>query len=285
VDRLPVESAEGLQQQLGLAHRVFDVLEHWPGNEPAYLFIDALDATRGGRSEGIFRWLISEVLSMPRKRWRIVASIRSFDLRMGKQLADLFAGKPPDAAYADKAFGAVRHIHVPTWENDELAQLLARAEPIARAVHAGGERLSELARTPFNTRLLADLLSGGLQPDAFSKVGTQLQLLDLYWVHRVNKHGIPAEVCLQQAVTKMVENRALQTERLLAAANNPEALENLLRESVLVSVSGDRYVAFRHHILFDFAASRVYLNLLDVNRLADWTALSPCCSFGSEAHI
>jgi hypothetical protein len=49
VDRLPVESAEGLQQQLDLTHRVMDVLEHWPGNEPAYLFIDALDVTRGGR--------------------------------------------------------------------------------------------------------------------------------------------------------------------------------------------------------------------------------------------
>jgi hypothetical protein len=68
VDRLPVESAEGLQQLIGLAHPILKVLENWPGNEPAFLFIDALDATRGGRSEGIFHWLISEVLSMPRKR-------------------------------------------------------------------------------------------------------------------------------------------------------------------------------------------------------------------------
>jgi hypothetical protein len=268
VDRLPIESAEGLQQQLGLAHRVLAVLENWPGNEPAFLFIDALDATRGGRSEGIFRWLISEVLSMPRNRWRVVASIRSFDLRMGRQLADLFAGKPPDDHYADKAFGAVRHIHVPTWENDELEELLERAEPIASAVRAGGERLFDLARTPFNTRLLADLLSGGLQPDAFSKVSTQSLLLDLYWAHRVKKHGLPAEVCLGQIVAKMVENRALQVERISAATSHPEALENLLRERVLMPVSGDRYIAFRHHILFDFAASRVYLDLLDAQKLA-----------------
>ena len=268
VDRLPVESADGLQQQLRLAHPIIDVLDNWPANEPAFLFIDALDATRGGRSEGIFRWLISEVMNMPRKRWRVIASIRSFDLRMGQQFAELFAGKPPDSKYADKVFGAVRHVHIPIWESTELEQLLAFAEPIANAIHAGGDQLYELARTPFNTRLLADLLSGDLLPDSFSKVITQSQLLDLYWSHRVKKHGLPAEVCLRQVVMQMVEDRSLQTDRLLVAGNNAIALENLLHESVLMPVWGERYISFRHHILFDFAASRVYLNLRNPHNLA-----------------
>ena len=267
VDRLPVESAEGLQQQLGLTHGIRDVLENWPGNKPAFLFIDALDATRGGHSEGVFRWLISEVLSMPQKRWRVIASIRSFDLRMGQRLAQLFAGSPPDLQYSDKAFGAVTHIHIPVWEDDELAQLLARAPAIRRAVQAGGARMSDLARTPFNTRLLADLLSTGLQPEAFREIGTQSQLLDLYWARRVINHGPAAEVCLRDVVGDMIEARTLQVERLAIA--RADALQNLLRESVLVDVSGGRYVAFRHHILFDFAASRTYLDLYNVNKLED----------------
>lgn len=172
VDRLPVASAEGLQQQLGLTHRLVDVLENWPGNEPAYLFIDALDATRGGPGERVFRWLISEVLGMPQKRWRVIASIRSFDLRMGQQLAQLFAGNPPDPQYSDKAFSSIAHIHIPIWEHDELEQLLSRAPPIREAIQAGGVRMSDLARTPFNTRLLADLLSTGLQPEAFREIET-----------------------------------------------------------------------------------------------------------------
>ena len=263
VDRLPVESAEGLQQQLGLDHPVIDVLDNWPGNEQAFLFIDALDATRGGRSERIFRWLISEVLNMPRKRWCVVASIRSFDLRMGQQFAELFAGKPPESKYADMAFSSVKHVHIPIWESSELEQLLSYAEPIANAIHSGGDRLYDLARIPFNTRLLADLLSGDLPPDAFSKVITQSQLLDLYWSYRVKKHGLAAEVCLRQVVMQMVENRSLQTDRLSIAANNAKALENLLCENVLMPVWGERYISFRHHILFDFAASKVYLNLLE----------------------
>jgi hypothetical protein len=181
----------------------------------------------------------------------------------------LFAGTPPDFQYFDKAFGAVAHIHMPRWENDELEQLLSRAPPIRRAVQAGGVRMSDLARTPFNTRLLADLLSTGLQPEAFREIGTQSQLLDLYWAHRVRKHGLAAEVCLRDVVGNMVEARALRAERLAIAAANANALQNLLHESVLVSVSGEQYVAFRHHILFDFAASRTYLDLRDVNKLAD----------------
>ncbi|WP_455154040.1 hypothetical protein [Cupriavidus campinensis] len=268
VDRLPVDSAEGLQQQLGLQHRILDVLENWPGSEAAFLFIDALDATRGGRSEGVFRWLIAEVMRMPSKRWRIIASIRSFDLRMGQQLAELFAGSPPDSTYADSAFRAVRHIHIPPWEGEELEELIERAAPIADAVRVGGDRLFDLARTPFNTRLLADLLSGGVSADAFRTISTQSQLLNLYWAHRVRKNGVAAEVCLRRIIKQMVQGRSLQVDRLEVASQNPEALESLLRESVLMPVSGERYIAFRHHILFDYAASRVYLDLLHLENLA-----------------
>src|SRR5450759_240755 len=35
---------------------------------------------------------------------------------------------------------------------------------------------------------------------------------------------------------------------------------NLRRSNVLITVSGNRYVSFRHHILFDYAASRVFID-------------------------
>jgi hypothetical protein len=53
VDRLPVETADGLRGEIGLTHRLADILENWPSTKPAYLFIDALDATRGGRGEAV----------------------------------------------------------------------------------------------------------------------------------------------------------------------------------------------------------------------------------------
>ncbi|WP_315767589.1 MULTISPECIES: hypothetical protein [unclassified Bradyrhizobium] len=269
VDRLPVESIEGLNHQLGLSKRILDVLANWPGNEPAFLFIDALDATRGGKSEAIIRWLISEVVKMPGQRWRVVASIRSFDLRMGKQFVALFAGRPPDATFLDKAFQSVRHVHIPLWDDVELQQLLSLAPAIDQAAKAGGTRLLDLARTPFNTRLLADLVTDGLRPDAFSEVGTQSQLLELYWSHRVDRYGLAASACLSDVVHGMVETRSLQVDRIPIAKQHAGVLEKLLSESVLIPVVGERYIAFRHHILFDYAASKVYLDLLNPQALAD----------------
>ena len=94
VDRLPVDSLDGLRHELGVDRRLRDVLENWPGADAAFLFIDALDATRGGRGEAVFRTLISDVLDLAGSRWRVVASIRTFDLRLGEQFRELFQGAP-----------------------------------------------------------------------------------------------------------------------------------------------------------------------------------------------
>ncbi|MGP9812927.1 ATP-binding protein [Rhodopseudomonas sp. NSM] len=260
VDRLPVSTLDGLRSELGLQNSVASVLANWPGGtEPAFLFIDALDAARGGRSEAVFRALISEVLSLPGKRWRVIASIRSFDLRMGEQFKRLFRGTPPFPEYADPLFSSVRHLKIPLWTDAELAQVLETSPPIATAIAEGGPRLRELALVPFNTRLLADLITNGVAAERFGEVGSQVQLLSLYWSNRVLKHGLNAELCLKSVVSEMVAIRGLRADRLKVAGATVPGLEALLGESVLIPVAGDKYVAFRHHILFDYAASRVFL--------------------------
>ena len=102
--------------------------------------------------EAVFRALIAEVLDMPDSRWRIVASIRSFDLRLGEQFKSLFAGRPPSTKYVDPAFPNVRHIHVPRWSDAELAQVLEKAPIIATAIKGAGDRLRDLAHVPFTVR-------------------------------------------------------------------------------------------------------------------------------------
>jgi hypothetical protein len=269
VDRLLVESLDGLRVALGLEYGLYAVLENWPGAEPAFLFIDALDATRGGISEAVFRGMIADVLDMPGGRWRVVASIRTFDLRLGEQFKTLFAGAPPSNQYIDPAFPKVRHIHVPRWSNEELAEVLEKAPAIATAIERAGDRLRDLARVPFNTRLLADLISGGLSADAFGDVSLQVQLLALYWQHRVEQYGSGADLCLRTAVAQMVANRSLQANRLDVAQSDATAFDNLRRSSVLITISGDRYVSFRHHILFDYAASRLFIDPSDVVATGD----------------
>ena len=260
VDRLPLESLDGLSRELGLSHSVVSVLSNWPGDGPAFLFIDALDATRGGRSEAVFRALIEQVFALPDNRWRVVASIRTFDLRLGHRFRELFAGAAPNQSFLDRAFSDVRHIHVPPWSESELSAFLAQAPEIATAIAAGGQRLRELAQVPFNTRLLADLINSGVEPHAFGRINSQVQLLGLYWNRRVTGLGASAEVALEAVVAEMAQTRALRARKLEVARINSAALDGLLAANVLVPLGhAQQFVAFRHHILFDYAASRLYI--------------------------
>jgi hypothetical protein len=268
VDRLQVESIEGLKEALELDHSLTKVLLNWPGDGPAFLFIDALDATRGGASEAVFRELIREVLELPDNRWRVVASIRTFDLRLGQQFRELFKGTVPHAGFSDPTFPGVRHIQVPPWSESELEDFLRQAPGVAQAIQTGGSRLRALASVPFNTRLLADLVTDGLDASKLNRVTTQSQLLDLYWQYRVTRHGTGSELCLTTAVTEMVNARTLTARKLDVAKSNVEAFDKMLHESVLVLLRHDQHVAVRHHILFDYAASRLYLRSDDIDVMA-----------------
>lgn len=258
VDRYSIESLEGLSRELGLQHPLLDVLEAWDGPEPAYLVIDALDATRGGRGEGVFRALIERVLERE-GRWNVIASIRNFDLRMGQQLRALFKGTPPEASLADPSFAEVQHIQVPLWSEAEFDQLLQQSPALATCLAQTPPRLRDLAMVPFNTRLLSELISGDAVRH-LDEVASQTDLLRLYWDHRVEGHGLPAKSSLSRVVQLMVQARALRAPTLQAAGDNPAMIDTLCKEGVLVVVDNGRWVQFRHHLLFDYAAARLALD-------------------------
>lgn len=261
VDRLQVESVEGLLAALGISHPLPDVLANWHGAGPAYLILDALDACRFGRSEALFRNVMQEVLELDEERWRIVASIRTFDLMVGQEFGRLFRGVPPSSQFTDLRFQAVRHIRVPEWSDPEFDELLTKIPDLRIAIENGGPKLAELARVPFNTRLLADLLTAGVAPERLRNLGSQVQLLETYWNERVRPLGLPAEQCLGNTVRTMIDRGRMEATRIAAGAGTGNALDLLLQRGVLISVNGDREVAFRHHILFDYIASRTVVDL------------------------
>lgn len=262
VDRHSVESLEGLSLELGLKHPLLEVLQAWDGPEQAYLVVDALDATRGGRGEGVFRSLIERVLEL-KGRWNVVASIRNFDLRMGQQFRVLFKGTLPEHSLADPTFAGVRHIQVPPWSEAEVGQLLSRAPALAACLAQAPARLRDLAMVPFNTRLLSELISGGAV-GGLDQVSSQADLLRLYWEHRVGGHGLPARASLSRVVQLMVQARTLRASAIQAAGDDPAMIDTLCKEGVLVAVDGDRWVQFRHHLLFDYTAARLAFDPDDI---------------------
>jgi hypothetical protein len=271
VDHFSVETLEGLRGDLKLSHSLLNVLDAWDGPQPAWVIIDALDATRGGKGEGVFRTLIDQIL-MRKNRWRVVASIRTFDLKMGQQYRKLFKGNPPNQDLSEHGFSDVRHIRIPSWSPSELDQVLQQAPHLAAILSSDTPRLRELAAVPFNTKLLAELVSENPDFPNLNHITTQAHLLKTYWSDRVEKHGVAAETCLRRIVSTMVMSRTLRAPRLDAAEADPSMVQTLCLEGVLIVVEGNRWIQFRHHLLFDYAASQVYI---DPSRLLVGTPLFP----------
>jgi len=259
VDRYSVETLEGLKNELGLDHGLIDTLDAWDGPTSGWLIIDALDATRGSSGEVVFRSLIERVIESG-KRWNVIASIRTFDLRMGMKFRLLFKGVPPINTLQEQGLEGVRHVRIPHWSQAEFQKLLRLAPSLAEALDNASAPLIDLAMIPFNTRLLSDLVKDGLITVDLSHVASQTQLLALYWEHRVEAHGASARACILRIVQSMVDAGALRARFIDVAGSDGEVLDTLEQAGVLISVDNKRWIQFRHHLLFDFAAAQVLLD-------------------------
>lgn len=249
-------SLDSLRADIGLEHPLIEVLKNLPPDRPAFLVLDALDAVRGGPAEGTYKRLVDEVSRLP--GWHVVASVRTFDLRLGRDWKRLFMGRPFDDDRADPTLQSVRHVHVGLLDAFEMADLATKSPSIATAIMAGGAKMETLARTPFNVAILGDLLSGGVLASALASVGTRGELLQRYWDERITDLGLPATVSLKGVVDQMLDTRSIdrpETSIAMAAASTIQELE---RVGVLVTET-TRRIGFRHHVLFDFAVARLIL--------------------------
>jgi hypothetical protein len=256
-----------LREQLDLRHDLLDTLANWPGTEPAFFVIDALDAARADAGAYALRQLIRLILQQC-PRWRVIASIRKFDLRYGHELKAIFQGAP-HPRYSDAEFAHVRHLNIPAFSEAEL-QEIARLEPrIARLLSAASDQLNQLLRSPFNLRIAAELLGEGVVVDSIAPLKSQLELLDRYWQHRVIRsdgRGDAREIVISHACEQMVSSRSLQASRLKLTGPDPDSVPQLLSAHVFrewqsaPDAAVERYVVtFSHHILLDYAIARVLL--------------------------
>lgn len=282
VDRLAAHSLGELREELGLDRDLTDVLANWPGREPAFLVVDALDAARADPAARAIRDLIRDIVKGS-NRWRVVASIRKFDLRYGQELRQLFLGEPPTEFQDRQEFANIRHLNIPQLSNEELAQIPPQSPALQELVDKAPKELHELLRVPFNLRLMAELLGVGVDPTSLTPIRTQLELLDRYWSHRVIRfdgQGDAREIVLRRACDEMVKARALRVDRSrVVDSTSSTILNDLLSTQVLTewqpspTVTPDRYIlTFSHHVLFDYAVERLLLRVTSatlVSRLSD----------------
>lgn len=281
-DDIAAMSVNALSQELGLGHPITEVLENWPGSQPGYVLLDALDAARPVSSGKALRALIALIVGLA-GRWRVVVSIRKYDLRYDQELRALFHGTPAPHHH-DPEFAQLRHLCVTLLEDDEFAQVFRQSPAMGALIARSSQRLKELLRVPFNLRIAAELLSGGAQIDELVPIKTQVDLLNQYWRQRVleaDDQRDAREHVLQRVASRMVERRALQVERRsVAEPATGAALLDLLRKQVLIEwqrapgVVDEDVLAFGHHVLFDYAVSRLLLGR-EPSDVAAWLVREP----------
>ena len=217
--------------------------------------------------------------------------MREFDARHSRELAVIFKGEPPNGPVtplAGGSFARIRHVVVGRLTNDELGQIAELgAQDLARLLESAPAPVAELLHNPFNLRLAAELLESGTNPKAIREVGSQLDLLDLYWQERVEggggKHDAPArQALLREAVTAMSRDRVLHVDQdVVESVASGRHLYDLLSEQVLVEwkprpedAPRSSTFAFAHHVLFDYAVARLLLRR-DAGRLVAFLAADP----------
>ena len=269
-DRLEAATLGALQNDLGLTHNLPDVLANWPGNQPGVLIIDALDAARAEQSARVLREVIQSVKTAD-SRWNVVASIRKFDLRYSPSLRQLFDGVPRTLSneFVDPEFTNIWHINIPQLTPDELHQISDQSTDLSGTLESAPSDLKVLLCIPFNVRLVAELIGGGVPATELTPIDTQHGLLTRYWEWRVigeDGRGDAREGVLRSICSNMVTKRHLRVERTAITIADPTALNDVLSAHVISewqpeqSSTPDRsLIVFSHHVLFDFAAARLLL--------------------------
>lgn len=281
-DRLNADSPGSLRNDLRLQHDLIDVLMNWSGGSTGYLVIDALDSARSVLSLRTYMEVIRNLIK-GESRWRVVVSIRKFDLRYNRELQDLFSGIPPFVEFSDPEFSRVRHVNVPLLSDEELAGVRQESPEIDQLLSTT-DAMGRLLRNPFNLKLVGLIVGHGVQIGELLPVTTRVELLSYYWQYRVLKDdhlGDAREELLRRTVGHMLLRRSLKTARSdIVDPAAPQHLQDLLSVGVLVewqatvqATPDRRILAFSHHVLFDYAVSRLVLG--DSQQLLDWLIEEP----------
>jgi hypothetical protein len=272
VDTL-ADDAGATRTNFGLHHDLVDVLQQWSGDGRATLILDGLDAARGEATA----WLSRLASSLSYTRWRIIASIRRFDLQHNLRWQQIFRGDPVAPGDVTEAtdIPRVRHYLLGDLTNDELNTLARSSQEIADLLERSSTQLIDLLCNPFNLRLAAELLELGESVDSMASARDQLQLLQRYWRSRVSNgpRGRSRIRVLTALVEEMLRTRRLRADDSVVPVGLDDDVHALLHDGVLQEVSplliaaSSPMLVFSHHILFDYAAAALVLASPDGSQL------------------
>ena len=201
-------TAGEMRTELNLNHDLHEVLTGWTGSRPGLLLLDGIDQTRGVDASS---WLPGLAQHLRATRWRIVASIRSFDLRRGRRWQSMFSGTPVDLGHADPELSQVAHLVVSDLTAGEIATVHAASPSIRQVFDQAGDDLAGLLANPFNLNLVGELVGANMD---ISQIRSRLDLLTRFWQLRVvdAPDWRVRQRALQSLVVAMVAARSQQSD-------------------------------------------------------------------------
>jgi hypothetical protein len=266
VDLLNVDTFSGLHAELGVRHSLVEVLANWPGSKSGIVILDALDAARKPETQKLLREVVSGILRIAGSRWKVVASVRKYDLRQGTEWSTMFRGSPPIPAHADGEFSHVSHVSVARLTDSEVSQIAGVFPALEALYQQASLKLRDLLQNIFNLHLLAELLRDGVAGSDLGAITTQSELLDKYWRHRIRrddgKHDA-REAALTIIANEMIDSQMLRVLRAdVRQKVNVDALVDLEHHGILraedqTEKANEDVLLFNHHVLFDYAVARL----------------------------
>lgn len=251
----------------GLTRALDDVLANWPDGARGVLITDALDAVRDVDTQKLLRRLLQDV-QRGNSRWTVVASVREFDLKNGRELRDAFPGVGVEG-HASGEFAGVAHFHVIGLTDAHLDALIAKAPEVAPFIASAraSHRAAGIQRSPFFLRLAAELLRAGVPATRLADWSSPAVMLRRFWDERLlSGAGASARQSALQSVCKqMVELRTMTLSMAEATLGVPEidAITELRSRGILQSPTlkhgstvGGGELRFSHHLLHDYAVAR-----------------------------
>lgn len=260
----------GLPNLPGLTRALNDVLANWPDGARGVIITDALDAVRDVDTQKLLRRLLQDV-QRGELGWTVVASVREFDLKHGRELRETFLGVGVEG-HASGEFAGVAHFHVTGLTDAHLDALIVKVPEIgpfiasARASH----RAAGIHRSPFFLRLAAELLRAGVSAARLADWSSPAVMLRRFWDERLQSGaGASArESALQSICGKMVELRtmALSMQQVSLGVPERDAITELRSCGILQSPAlkhgstiGGGELRFSHHLLHDYAVARALI--------------------------
>lgn len=251
----------------GLTHALDDVLAHWPNGSKGVLITDALDAVRDVASQQLLRRMLQDVRDGA-AGWTVVASVREFDLKYGRQLRESFPGNGV-TGHSSKEFAGTSHFYVTGLQEAELDQLAARILEVGPFIASArsNPRAAGIHKSPFFLRLAAELLRNDVSASRLADWSSPAILLRKFWQARVlDGDGVSHQrIAMQSICRRMTEFRSmtLSTQEVTLDADGLDSINELRSRGILQSPilqhgspTGEDQLRFSHHLLHDYAIAR-----------------------------